>query len=611
MKTTLRKRLMRYCIASVFALGLLLITVCLTGAYKLTFNDAVRLGTNISQSISSSLEGEYDYISESIAEAEVSDEGDLTFECVSYLSENRYDLSDYDNIISSIEKGGMTFLPAVKNPDGEIVTLAAYNNGASIILGELEYDYLGAYLSGMSGDENKVVFITDKDGNIVVTSSEISEKMTVEKDLGLENIIGTIYENSEPFKAYCGMLGEKSLVCSAEIGESGLYAVYVGAYSDIFKSFFKLLITVAIIFVICMASVSITAYGVANTIAKPLANAAERLAKLSDGDLTSECIQNNRGDETQLLTESLSKTIEALSLYISDIDYVLSELSEGNLAVKSKVKYSGDFVGIKHSLDGISENLKATMTNINAVGAQVLNGSGALSSGAQLLADNASNEAAAIEQINSMTADIKATVERNSEDTAKATKLMEGVVGSITTGGETIKEMTRSMDEIKATSDEIQKIVGIIEDIAFQTNILALNAAVEAARAGSAGKGFAVVADEVRTLAARSSEAAKETMQLIEKSSLAVNHGSKTVEETEQSFSVIDESVNEFAHLMKNISEASQKQATAINEINTGLEHITNTIQSNSASAQESAASSNHLKTQAGILQREVSKFRT
>lgn len=608
MKKGIQTRLMALCSVGVLGTGILLTAASAVGAYNLSYSDAVRLGTNISTSTASSLEGEYEYILESIAEAEVNSDGDVTFDCISLLSDSDYSLSEYSEILDSIEPDGMTFLPAVNNSEGEVVTLAAFNDGSDIVLGELEYDYLGAYLSGMSDKEGEAAFLIDEYGNIVITSREAEEKNNISTDFGFRNVLNNL-DSEEPFDDNSDVLGGKTLVCCTGIADSGLYAVYAASYSKLFASYYSLLSVLLVIFVICVALAIAVSFFVSRAVARPVSDTAERLAKLSEGDLTSPCNINKNKDETGLLSESLSKTIESLSLYIEDIDYTLSEISTGNLAVTSDVRYDGDFEGIKRSLNGIRENLAVTMSNFNIAGTQVQQGSDSISSGAQLLADNAAVEAASIEEINSMTGTIKFNAERTGADTARASKLMDNVTEIISKGEKTVKDMADSITEISTTSEEIQKIATIIEDIAFQTNILALNAAVEAARAGDAGKGFAVVADEVRSLASRSSEAAKETMVLIERSCTAVSHGTVTSAETVRSFENIGKSISEFAELIRSISNASVEQVQAISDIDSGLQNITGIIQANSASAEESAAACHNLKSQAAILQEEVSKF--
>lgn len=608
MKKGIQTRLIALCSVGVLGTGILLTAAASVGAYNVSYSDAVRLGTNISTSTASSLEGEYEYLLESIAEAEVSADGDVTFDCISLLSDGDYSLSEYDTILNSIETDGMTFLPAVKNSDGDVVTLAAFNNGSNIVLGELEYDYLGAYLSGMSDKEGEAAFLIDEYGNIIIASSEAEEKSNILTDFGFENVLNGL-NSDEPFDDVSKELGGKVLVCCTGIADTGLYVVYSASYSKLFASYYSLLLILIIIFLICAAlSVSVSFF-VSRAVAKPVSEAADRLAKLSEGDLTSPCRVNKNNDETGLLSESLSRTINSLSLYIKDIDYTLSEISSGNLSVSSDVRYDGDFEGIRHSLNDIREKLAAAMSNFNIAGTQVQQGSDSISSGAQLLADNAAEEAASIEEINSMTQTIKSNAEKTGTDTARASELMDNVTEIISRGEKTVKDMADSINEIRTTSEEIQQIAVIIEDIAFQTNILALNAAVEAARAGDAGKGFAVVADEVRSLASRSSDAAKETMVLIERSSTAVSHGTATSAETVRSFDDIGKSISEFAELIRSISDASQEQVKAITDIDSGLQNITGIIQANSASAEESAAACFNLKNQAAILQEEVSKF--
>ncbi len=502
----------------------------------------------------------------------------------------------------------MTFLPAVKNSDGALVNLAAYNNGTDIVLGELEYDYLCAYLSGISDKECEASFLVDGNGNIIVSSVEIDEKMNINDNFVFKNTVSKL-GNSDFFNDHSDSLNGKSMVFSKEVMDSRLYMVYAAGYSKLFSSYYLLMALLIAVFVVCI-TVSITAsYIASKKVTQPVSDTANRLLQLAGGDVSSPCKRNNRNDETQVLADSLADTVDNLSAYIKDIDYVLSEISRGNLSVSSCVEYKGDFIGIKNSLDDIKENISNTMTQINATETDVQNGADSIYSATQLLAENVRNEASEIEEITSKTRAIFSDAEATNNETSKALKIVESVMEGISDGGKTVQEMSESMLEIKNTSDKIQQIVGMIEDIAFQTNILALNAAVEAARAGSAGKGFAVVADEVRTLAARSSEASKNTMELIEKSAAAVEKGTDISAKTEYSFKSIENSVSEFAGLIENISQASSKQTNAIDEINSGIENITKIVQSNSDSAQKSAASCSKLKEQADILRQEVSKF--
>lgn len=610
MKTTLKARLKRLCAIAVSGTGVLLTVLSAVASYNVTYKNNTTLGERITQNCAASISDEIGFLEESLASAELSEEGDSTFDCVSLWDDAGYNAANGEAVIAKMNDGDFAILPMAEC-DGDIVNLAAYKKDGQVIVGELSYDYLGAYLDGITDTE--FAFVTNGAGDVIVSSEENYRNTGLNiSALGLDEALGFLQKGEKGFYTAASpvMGGKKALINYSAIGEEDYFIVYAADFDHLFAAYYNMLILLGVSMVACIAVSIIATIIVSKNILNPVAKATDRLVKLSDGDLSSECELNNSGDETQVLSEALQKTVGVLSSYIKDIDHVLSSISEGNLNVNSSVDYKGDFVGIKHSLDGIVNRMRETMVAINSVSKKVFTGSENLSSGAQLLADNTSGEAAAIEEITSMTAGIESDAVKNTEITEKASKLLESVLDDIDEGGNNIVDMTEAMNDIKNASDEIQRVIAIIEDIAFQTNILALNASIEAARAGELGKGFAVVADEVRTLATRSSEAAADTMKLIGNSSEAVSRGTEIAGKTQGSFETITESTKQFMALMENISAASEEQTKAIREINSGLDNIAASIQSNTASAEESAAASLELKAQADILNEQVSMFR-
>ena len=373
--------------------------------------------------------------------------------------------------------------------------------------------------------------------------------------------------------------------------------------------------TAGIIFMFIWAGVLTTigiivSIGVAKKISDSITPTADCLDKFSKGIIDSGFKANDRGDETEELSKAMEKTIRNLGTYIADIDMILTEISNGNLTVESSCVYEGDFKHIKNSLDRISGSLKGTIGTIRQAGEQVNSGVGMLASGAQNLADNSSTEAGTIKDLDALVKNINENVAANAEMTGRMLSLSEKTVNNVEIGNENMKNLSGAIEDIRKASEEIQTIAKLIDDIAFQTNILALNAAVEAARAGDAGKGFAVVADEVRNLASKSADAAKDAVQVIGRCVSAVNLGVQLNESASRSLAEVSESVEEFSVLAGKVAESSNQQAKDIGTVNAGLSGITSVIQSNAATAQQSAASSEELASQAQILDQQLRHFR-
>lgn len=198
----------------------------------------------------------------------------------------------------------------------------------------------------------------------------------------------------------------------------------------------------------------------------------------------------------------------------------------------------------------------------------------------------------------------------NALNAEKASTYAENAKTNAVAGNEQMKEMLKAMDEINISSTNINTVIKVIDEIAFQTNILALNAAVEAARAGQYGKGFAVVAEEVRTLASKSANAVKETTEMINKSILRVESGTKIAQETADALQVIVEEISKASSLVKSIADSSNDQAKDIGMINHGINVVSQVTSSNSATSEESAAASEKLARQAAQLRELAGVFK-
>ena len=611
MRTTLRKRLLRLACISVVVASLIVTIAAEIGIFSLSSSVTKQNSLTVTSIAEKTFNEEVIYLSECLLEAEENLLGDATFEKV-FLHGNfdGYDYSAVNDIIESANTEYMVIAPYVTNEAGDYVTLVALKRDDGIIIGELAEDYFSAILGALKLYENDIGFVVDATGRIVLSAdyNVDTTNNNLAENFGLSNVV-TALANTSPTISTAKSEAGKMTVAQTAVSEYGYSIVYGTTVNTTFNQ----AVSIGIALIVVVAVLFCLAWWVGQLIAKqiaaPIVNTTNRLVKVVEGDLHGETPITHRGDETQVLNDAMVNTIKDFSAYIKDIERFLSELSEGNLNVTSDLEYHGDYKKIREALTKIRGNLKTTISGIKEVSEQVASGSGALSSSAQLLAHNTSEEAATLEEISSMTNDIQTNVGKNAGATIEASEVLKNIVATVETGSAKMAEMKESMDEIQRSSEEIEKIVKMIDDIAFQTNILSLNAAVEAARAGAAGKGFAVVADEVRNLAAKSAEAAKNTMQLVEMSSRSVKVGGELTNETDASLKEIHSSIGQFADLMAGITEASKEQEGAIKQITLGIEQLANAVQSNSATAEESASSTNELNRLAGTLKDEVEHF--
>ena len=321
-------------------------------------------------------------------------------------------------------------------------------------------------------------------------------------------------------------------------------------------------------------------------------------------------IDIHSNNEIGFLAETFQKTILRLKGYIGEISTVLESIAQGDLTLATKQDYVGDFASIRESLDNILNKLNNTMSQIVESSEHVSNGSEQMSIGAQALSQGAVEQASAVEELDSNIRQISEEVGKTAENAVQASQKVEAVGAQLMESNQKMQEMIEAMEAIDARSNEIGKIIKTIENISSQTIILALNAAVEAARAGEVGKGFAVVAEEVRELAGRSAEASKSTAELIERSIEAVKQGTRIASETAEQLVIVVSGANEVVETTNLIAEAARGQADAVFEIREQINQISNVVQTNSATAEESAATSQQLSSQAGLLRNMISMFR-
>lgn len=344
-------------------------------------------------------------------------------------------------------------------------------------------------------------------------------------------------------------------------------------------------------------------------VVKPILTLTNKAKPLQEGCMRLE-LDYNANDEIGDLSRTLRQSIEQTCRYIEDINRIMTQLSAGNFNVAASVPFIGDFRTISDAIDSFTRSLSHAMANIQSVEHKVFGHAKGLSDGSQRLAQGATEQASAVEELSATLTDLSQSAGQNIQMASDMRDNAHRTGEQVNISSQQMEQLISAMGDISDTSQEIEKIISTIENIAFQTNILALNAAVEASRAGEAGRGFAVVAQEVRNLAAQSDQAAKATKELIENSVQATDRGNKIVEKVYTSLQNTLKLVTQSNSAINQITEVVQTEATSISQVAEGIGQISCVVQANSANSEEFAAVSAELFEQVNLLRDQTSRFR-
>ena len=368
-----------------------------------------------------------------------------------------------------------------------------------------------------------------------------------------------------------------------------------------------------IVFILIAVSVIISivlGLAVSESVRKPVAEMKMVCSEIAKGNMKV-AIEYEAKDELGEMASDMRRMTDSLRTIIRDIDFWMEKMGEGDFTVESQAEksYVGDYVGILNAFTKLRSSMNETLSQIDVSADQVNSGGDQVSSSAQALAQGSTQQASSVEELAATINDISHQIANTAEHAKTAKEENELSHQQIEVCSGHMDDLMKAMNVIDSKSKEISKVIKTIEDIAFQTNILALNAAVEAARAGSAGKGFAVVADEVRNLATKSQEASKSTGALIEETVKAVADGTRLSGETDQALREVVASAQKVLDAVTLISTATEEETNSLAQVTTGIDQISSVVQTNSATAEQSAAASEELSGQANLLKEMVGRF--
>lgn len=379
-------------------------------------------------------------------------------------------------------------------------------------------------------------------------------------------------------------------------------------------TFVCLVLVVIIAAIIVLTMIFSTRLGkkIAEGIAQPMSKLSDRLEAFSKGDLFSPFPAVETKDEVADMIQAANDMAQALEFIISDMEYTLGEMADSNYTVRSKdsSRYIGDFRQLFEASRKLRNNMVETMRFIEDSSIQVTAGAGNLAETSQSLAEGATEQASAVEELQATITTITEAAEKAAENAEGAYHQSQEYADMADNSSTDIKAMVEAMERINDASKKIGNIISEIESIASQTNLLSLNASIEAARAGEAGRGFAVVADQIRQLAEQSSKSAVDTRTLIEGAMQEVENGNRVADRAVASIEVVVDGIRKVASSSKELSVVSASQAETMKEAEEGVNQISDVVQTNAAVAQESSATSQELSAQAASLDALIAKFK-
>ena len=538
------------------------------------------------------------------------------------------DYSDREYVRQAMQGNVFVSEPLISKITGELSIMVAaplYSEGnyGKSIVGVVYFvpheTFLNDIVSAIQVGENSRAYMINKSGDTIaditldtITVQNIEAEAKSDSSLQeLAAIHVKMRQGQNGFGSYIN--GEDKMFATyAPVLDTDGWSIAVTAPQINYLASTRDVIVINIIMIIVSILISvIVALVLALNIGRPMKACVERMKLLVAGDFETPMPNITNKDETGMLVRSTETLVEGLRIVIHDISYLLNEMANQNLDVHTEHEevYVGSFQDILLSMRNMRIELSSAMRQVNHSAEEVANASNQLSSSAQTLSQGTVEQASSVQELATRISMISEEVKNTASGALNVRSQTHQTGEEVFLCNQKMQNLVEAMTKIQTSSEEIEKILKTIDDIAFQTNILALNAAVEAARAGSAGKGFAVVAQEVRELAGKSAQAAKDTSDLIANSTNAVHTGTEIAQSTADILLGVVGSIQSVVDAIDHIAIVSNEQSESVEQVSEGINQISVVVQSNSATAEQGAAASEQLSAEAACLKELVNHF--
>ena len=482
---------------------------------------------------------------------------------------------------------------------------------ALYVVGVYKYDTLNDVISSINLGRSGMAYMVNQEG---IVTGHPDQSLALNRS-SLSQLSGGSAEAAERVTtgetgaAEFPVGGEQMLAAFSPIRGTQWSLVIQIPKSD-YSHFINTAMLVSVLATIAVLAVSLlVVLRLARSISRPVKRVTDRMVALSDGDLHTEVLHIDTGDELEVMTQTLDATLESMNRYISDIQQVLTRVADGDLRTGPQVDYKGDFVLIRGSLCTITESMNETLLGFRAAADRLTAMAEQLSGQSVQLHQASMEQNASTEELVHEVSHVKDRLADVTESSSQTRVQTEEIARRIQSANEQMNALTSAMDDISANAQQITKIAKDIEDIAFQTNILALNASVEAARAGVAGKGFAVVADEVKQLAAKSTAAAQSATEMVNNTKAIIQTGVALTADTAGSLHAISHVSAQINTHSDHLAAAVQGQEAALASMEARIATISDIADRNLQNAGETEQSSGSLAREAEALQSHVRKF--